>query len=92
MSVPVLFQATAAANVESAFVTLTTQEVPVTAPWIRQHAWPPITRSVTEEAYVNVEPVGALIQNSRGPHARSAPHALECARSTSKCRKPPSGS
>lgn len=79
-------------NAESAFVTLTTQEVHVTAPWIRRRVWLPIIRSVTAEAYVNVEPVGALIQNSRDPHVRSAPPALESALNTSKRRKPSSAS
>lgn len=78
-----------AANAESAFVMRTTQEVHVTAPWICRHVWPPITRSVTAEAFVNVEPVGALIRNSKDPHVRSAPPALESALNTSKRRQAP---
>lgn len=81
-----------AANAEYAFVMLTTQEVHATVPWIRQRVWPPIIRSVMAEARVNVEPVGALILNSRDPHVRSAPPALESALNTSKLGKPPSSS
>lgn len=82
----------ATVNAESAFVMLTTQEVHATVPWICRHVWPPIIRSVMAEACVNVEPVGALILNSRDPHVRSAPPALESALNTSMCGKPPSGS
>lgn len=82
----------AAVYAEPAFVMLTTQEVHVTAPWIRRHVWPPIIKSVTAEAYVNVESVSALILNSRAPRVRSAPPALESALNTSKRREPPSSS